>query len=332
MTASPKIVGFGHIVLQMKDGSAGPPYPLEERRYLIGRQSYCDIRVQAPTVSREHAQIQVDDNDHVWLVNLSQNNPVKVNGAVHLARVRLSNGDQFTIGERIFTFERQDFSAAEQAVSVAMSSKSKTPESRTPLGDTKQSDLEPLSTFKLCKSPAVLDFESCGDQQVIFSPPQSSPLVSKASPHRKLPSAIKNQMQGRIGLSCVMSPKTSKSPLKRERTPFKDLENMRNDGHLNQCRDIVNESASKTQNEDAKFIQSQGKKQKSETKTQESRVPNEKCANSTECQQSSVFDVQKLDIDTEAAVQQLFMLTPAVAANQGATPKAKSSEIGRAHV
>ena len=72
---------------------------LEERRYLIGRQSYCDIRVQAPTVSREHAQIQVDDNDHVWLVNLSQNNPVKVNGMEHLSRVRLSNGDQFTIGD-----------------------------------------------------------------------------------------------------------------------------------------------------------------------------------------------------------------------------------------
>jgi clathrin heavy chain len=41
------------------------------------------------------------------LVNLSQNNPMKVNGEVHLARVQLSNGDQFTIGERVFTFERQ---------------------------------------------------------------------------------------------------------------------------------------------------------------------------------------------------------------------------------
>ena len=50
---------------------------------------------------------------------------------------------------------------------------------------------------------------------------------------------------------------------------------------LNECRDIVNESALKTQNEDAKFIQSQGKKQKSESKTQESRVQNETCAHSS---------------------------------------------------
>jgi hypothetical protein len=112
---------------------------LEERRYLIGRQSYCDIRVQAPTVSREHAQIQVDDNDHVWLVNLSQNNPVKVNGMEHLSRVRLSNGDQFTIGDRIFTFEQPDTCAVEESISAAMSSKCKSAESKTPLAETKQS-------------------------------------------------------------------------------------------------------------------------------------------------------------------------------------------------
>ena len=139
ISSSPNASSFGHIVLQMKDGSAGPPYPLEERRYLIGRQSYCDIRVQAPTVSREHAQIQVDDTDHVWLVNLSQNNPVKVNGMVHLSRVRLSNGDQFTIGERIFTFERPDTCAVEESISAAMSSKCKSAESKTPLAETKQS-------------------------------------------------------------------------------------------------------------------------------------------------------------------------------------------------
>ena len=228
MTASPKAAAFGHIVLQMKDGSAGPPYPLEERRYLIGRQSYCDIRVQAPTVSREHAQIQVDDNDCVWLVNLSQNNPVKVNKIVHLARVQLSSGDEFTIGERIFTFERPDGSAAQQVLSTAISSKCKTPESKTPLGESKQNTSKSSSALKPCASPAALNFDTCGDKEVIFSPPQCSPHAAKASPHRKLPSAIKNQMQGRIGVSCIMSPKKLKSPHKRERTPIKEPETLEN--------------------------------------------------------------------------------------------------------
>jgi len=222
ITASPKAVGFGHIVLQMKDGSAGPPYPLEERRYLIGRQSYCDIRVQAPTVSREHAQIQVDDNDCVWLVNLSQNNPVKVNGVVHLTRVQLSSGNEFTIGERVFTFERPDDSATKQVISTAISSKCKTPESKTPLGETKQSSSNASLALKPCASPSAFNFDICGDREVIFSPPQSSPHAGKASPHRKLPSGIKNQMQGRIGVSCIMSPKKLKSPHKRVRTPSQE--------------------------------------------------------------------------------------------------------------
>jgi hypothetical protein len=175
-TASPKVAGFGHIILQMKDGSAGPPYHLIERRYLIGRQSYCDIRVQAPTVSQEHAQIQVDDNDHVWLVNLSRKNPVKVNGTAQCSRLRLSSGDQFTIGERVFTYERKGVIAAEQAVSVDTSARREgiKNKKKTPLGETKQSDYKKMLDLKLCAVPAFHNLEGSEDKEVIFSSPQPS--------------------------------------------------------------------------------------------------------------------------------------------------------------
>jgi pSer/pThr/pTyr-binding forkhead associated (FHA) protein len=359
ISSSPNAASFGHIVLQMKDGSAGPPYPLEERRYLIGRQSYCDIRVQAPTVSREHAQIQVDDNDHVWLVNLSQNNPIKVNGIVHLSRVRLSNGDKFTIGERIFTFERPDTSAVEESISAEVSSKCKSAESKTPFAETKQSQFNPLSTSKFCKSPAVLNFDDCGDKQVIFSPPQPSPHAAKASPHRKLPSAIKNQLQGRIGVSCIMSPKSTKTPLKRERSPFKDLKTNQNDENLfgNQEKEEPSGMPASTQSWHHNSDASVAKKINSNQTPKNELVANESESLSEEGQSHKVEDVVQqlftltpavaanqgvtpkakssakaagaatpgMDLDTAAAVQQLFTLTPAVAANQGATPKAKSS-------
>jgi pSer/pThr/pTyr-binding forkhead associated (FHA) protein len=339
ISSSPKEASFGHIVLQMKDGSAGPPYPLEERRYLIGRQSYCDIRVQAPTVSREHAQIQVDDNDHVWLVNLSQNNPVKVNGVVHLARVQLSNGDQFTIGERIFTFERQQTSAVEQTVSTAMSSKYKSPELKTPLGETKQSHSEPDLAFKFSKSPAALNFDDCGDKEVIFSPPQQSPHASKACPHRKLPSAIKNQLQGKIGLSCIMSPKMTKSSQKRERVSIEQAQNDENEHNImeSQANELSNQEQISDQKRSRTFPKTAGVAtpgmdldtaaavQQLFTLTPAAAASQGATPKAKSSAKAAGVATPGMDLDTAAAVQQLFTLTPAVAASQGATPKAKSS-------
>jgi pSer/pThr/pTyr-binding forkhead associated (FHA) protein len=40
---------------------------LVERRYLFGRQEHCDIRINLLNVSREHAEIVVDEEDKVMI-------------------------------------------------------------------------------------------------------------------------------------------------------------------------------------------------------------------------------------------------------------------------
>jgi hypothetical protein len=165
---------FGAIVLEMKDGSAGQPYPLVERQYVIGGQPTCDIWIQSPTVSKEQARIEVDKHDHVWLLNLSQDNPIQVNGTVSLSAIQLSHGDQFAIGGRAFTYERRDVSAFEQTISTNSSSPNQRIDAKATqasLCESKQNDPMPTSAGHSRTITGVLHFKSCGDKEVTFSPP-----------------------------------------------------------------------------------------------------------------------------------------------------------------
>ncbi len=58
---------FGGLSLIKKDGSRSQKFPLVERRYLFGRQEHCDIRINLLNVSREHAEIVVDEEDKVMI-------------------------------------------------------------------------------------------------------------------------------------------------------------------------------------------------------------------------------------------------------------------------
>ena len=59
------VTTFGGLSLIKKDGSRSQKFPLVERRYLFGRQEHCDIRINLLNVSREHAEIVVDEKDLV---------------------------------------------------------------------------------------------------------------------------------------------------------------------------------------------------------------------------------------------------------------------------
>jgi pSer/pThr/pTyr-binding forkhead associated (FHA) protein len=59
------VTTFGGLSLIKKDGSRSQKFPLVERRYLFGRQEHCDIRINLLNVSREHAEIVVDEEDQV---------------------------------------------------------------------------------------------------------------------------------------------------------------------------------------------------------------------------------------------------------------------------
>jgi pSer/pThr/pTyr-binding forkhead associated (FHA) protein len=56
---------FGMLCLIKKDGRRSTSFPLIERRCLFGRQDHCDIRINLLDVSREHAEIIVDEKDQV---------------------------------------------------------------------------------------------------------------------------------------------------------------------------------------------------------------------------------------------------------------------------
>lgn len=55
---------FGRIVIMKKDRSEGPHFSINAN-VLIGRDHTADIRIKLGSVSREHAQILIDENGRV---------------------------------------------------------------------------------------------------------------------------------------------------------------------------------------------------------------------------------------------------------------------------
>ncbi|MEM7024896.1 MAG: FHA domain-containing protein [Pseudomonadota bacterium] len=55
----------GSIVVIKRSGTDGSIFPLVNDSCLLGRAEGCDIRVQLPTVSKEHCKITVNENQQV---------------------------------------------------------------------------------------------------------------------------------------------------------------------------------------------------------------------------------------------------------------------------
>ncbi len=70
--------------------------PLSPKRYVIGRQSGCELRVAEAAVSREHAEL-VFDGDSIALRDLGSSNGTYVNRE-KIDQLRLSAGDVVCIG------------------------------------------------------------------------------------------------------------------------------------------------------------------------------------------------------------------------------------------
>jgi pSer/pThr/pTyr-binding forkhead associated (FHA) protein len=60
-----KMPFYGSIVVIRRSGVDGSIFPLVSSECLLGRAEGCDIRVQLPTVSREHCRISVNQNEQV---------------------------------------------------------------------------------------------------------------------------------------------------------------------------------------------------------------------------------------------------------------------------
>jgi hypothetical protein len=74
---------------------------------VIGRSLECNLTIEDPLVSRQHARIVVDD-DGGTVDDMGSRNGVRVNGTVIRAATRLEDGDRVRIGTQEFIFCRAD--------------------------------------------------------------------------------------------------------------------------------------------------------------------------------------------------------------------------------
>src|SRR5688572_4348963 len=88
--------------------------PLFEGETILGRALTCQIRFNAPMVSREHVRLSVR-NGRLIAENLSQTTGTKVNGRRLVGEWSLGDGDELVMGPctlRIEKLEEPDFSVA----------------------------------------------------------------------------------------------------------------------------------------------------------------------------------------------------------------------------
>lgn len=92
------------IVVIKRNGTDGPQFPLRTNECLFGRKPECDIRIQLPNVSFEHALVKIDNDRKIKLINLSSSNQTLVNGK-SITEAEIKHLDVLTISDRSFRFE-----------------------------------------------------------------------------------------------------------------------------------------------------------------------------------------------------------------------------------
>ena len=115
---------------------------------LFGRAEGCDIRIDLPTVSREHAKLKVQVSDGtVNIIALSQTNNTKLNGVAipNGSPVLLYQSDIFTIGDRNFTWEYPNGSRLSQVKRPEAETIAKSATSKKVSVEFEDSNVEPIT-------------------------------------------------------------------------------------------------------------------------------------------------------------------------------------------
>jgi pSer/pThr/pTyr-binding forkhead associated (FHA) protein len=83
----------------MIDGpNVGTEYPLDERRILIGRGEECDISLNDTSVSRVHADVELDESGRYRIGDQASSNGLRVNG-MEVQTTTLYSGDIVELGD-----------------------------------------------------------------------------------------------------------------------------------------------------------------------------------------------------------------------------------------
>ena len=92
------------------DGEHYYTFELEPGKYEIGRRPECDITIPNKTVSRKHAEIEIDSNgENGYLNDLGSHNGTTVNNMKVSTRTPIKPGDQIELrdGSRSKTFFKE---------------------------------------------------------------------------------------------------------------------------------------------------------------------------------------------------------------------------------
>ena len=87
-------------LIELRGGRAGAIWRVGRRELVIGRDESCELVVDDPRVSREHARIEPRDGEH-FVVDLGSRNGTRVNGQPVTRPVGLRDGDQVQLGDAV---------------------------------------------------------------------------------------------------------------------------------------------------------------------------------------------------------------------------------------
>ncbi len=93
-------MGFQLTIAEGKE--AGREFVFEQESITIGRSSDCDVVLYDPGVSRRHARIFTQGDEH-FVEDMGSSNGTKVNGTI-VRRQPLQDGDAITLGPVVFAF------------------------------------------------------------------------------------------------------------------------------------------------------------------------------------------------------------------------------------
>ena len=85
----------------------------------LGRTAANSIVLESPKVSRRHALIHLQNIGEFWLIDFGSSNGTFLNKQRIHHPVRLSDGDQITIGDKVFRF-RQPQQISEEYKTIVM--------------------------------------------------------------------------------------------------------------------------------------------------------------------------------------------------------------------
>jgi len=100
------------------EATDGTPYPIHGGCSL-GRTAANTIVLESPKVSRRHALIHLQNIGELWLIDFGSSNGTFLNKRRIHHPIRLSDGDQITIGDQVFTL-RQPFAISEEHKTAIM--------------------------------------------------------------------------------------------------------------------------------------------------------------------------------------------------------------------